>query len=502
MAGTGQTRGRSISERISALRAHLAANPEQQDTSLLGELGTLIFGTRNFEEAVRIFEKVAALEPRNALPVNNIAACYLEMGRFQDVIETADKAIELDPNLGTAYANRADAHRNLGHVQRAAADYQQAVNLDPRNPVLLNKAGACLQLINRYDVAKKHFEAALSVAPRFSLARLNLGLLGLESGDGEQALKRIRDAVSDRNLDEQSRVIGNTALAVLDDHKRLAPHLAESLETGSVDKLQEAIGRTRPQLLSRCSRSTRLMDKLAESARQLEWNQRQFTLAGKQDHVPFLEAAAHCKLDPHVDSLLITHNSLNKGAQLPAAAVERDLPALYQACRDRANISMDEHFEGRGEAWIHYWHARLTAKDSNAFPGQFKPVPNAIGFAEQVPATPPGLVPGTLRHMLNEVCPTVPAGIPRATFLLVVLIQMHAFKDGNGRLARFIFSWQLESQGMHPLIVMSPARRNYVKGLTESRNEQSLQPMLDSLVSTYRDAQQTLNEFNRKAQSL
>ena len=270
-------------------------------------------------------------------------------------------------------------------------------------------------------------------------------------------------------------------------HDRLGPHLDRALQDHDVGELAKATAATTETLLFPDRQVIELLQELADSCTRLEWDDRQFRFMGDTRHLPFLEAAAHCRLDPHAETLSITLKSLQQGRQLPADAVKRNLPAVLEAIADRPGRELENLFSGRGEAWIHYWHARLMQHDGTAFPGQYKPIPSIVEAISGGPATPPGNVAGTMRYILGRLSLDVPDGVPRAVFLLTAILRVQPFRDGNGRLARFISSWLLERAGLHPIIVTSQAQPK----------EKAAQAALDSLVSAHRNAQQLLNEFNR-----
>ncbi|MDX1459458.1 MAG: tetratricopeptide repeat protein [Xanthomonadales bacterium] len=486
-----------LPDRIETLRTLVKQAGDEADPKLLEEFGGQLFQAREFEEAAGIYQRLTASDEGTARFHNNLAACQLELGRYHEAIASATAAIERDPKLGAALANRADAYRQLGQVKLASEDYETAVALDPRNPVLLNKAGACAQLYNRYRLAGELFRKALAVAPSYNLARLNLGLLELEITGSDSALEQIRSALRDPSLDPQSRTVGDVALAVTTEHKRLRQPLDKAVEARDPALLDEVIDSTPPSLLRTDRPSVKVMESVAESCRALNWEPEAFRLLGDTSSIPFLEACVHCKLESRAESLHIVRQSLEKGGPLPPAAQRRNLPAIVAACEERRQQDFDGQFAARAESLLHYWHARLTAHNRHAWPGQYKPVPNAIGTAELVPAAPPAAVAGTVRHMAREIAPDLEPGLPRAVFLLATIIQIHAFKDGNGRLARFVFSGHMESAGLGPLMVTPVTRHHYVEGLQQGRAERSAQPLVDGLVRVYRDAQQLLNEYNR-----
>jgi hypothetical protein len=102
------------------------------------------------------------------------------------------------------------------------------------------------------------------------------------------------------------------------------------------------------------------------------------------------------------------------------------------------------------EAWLRLRHARLVSHRAELRPGQFKLFNNLVGTAVHMPRTPPTQVAATLRVLLTEVAPRIPAGAARIVFLYSAIVEVHAFTDGNGRVVRFAFNRWLVGAGRFP----------------------------------------------------
>ncbi len=94
-------------------------------------------------------------------------------------------------------------------------------------------------------------------------------------------------------------------------------------------------------------------------------------------------------------------------------------------------------------------------------PGQWKQTPNRVGAYLFVD---PKLVEGTL-HMGLELVGSVPAGFPRALFIMVVVFEVHPFADGNGRVARVMMNAELSAVDAARIVIPSVYRNEYIAGL-------------------------------------
>lgn len=103
---------------------------------------------------------------RKPLTPYELALDALARGRFAEALERLDALL---------------ADRSLAGEKRAA---------------MTNKRGVALVSLHRPEEARRDFEAALDIKPRFAPALVNIGNLLLESGDVEAAVAQYQAAIA------------------------------------------------------------------------------------------------------------------------------------------------------------------------------------------------------------------------------------------------------------------------------------------------------------------
>ncbi len=106
-------------------------------------------------------------------------------------------------------------------------------------------------------------------------------------------------------------------------------------------------------------------------------------------------------------------------------------------------------------------HRTILAGRPDQEPGSWKTEANRVGAYDFVA---PEQVEGTLRKGLALVC-HIPAGIGRALFMMFVVLEVHPFGDGNGRVARVMLNAELSAAGASRIVIPSVYRDEYVSGL-------------------------------------
>jgi tetratricopeptide (TPR) repeat protein len=80
---------------------------------------------RQFDRAVAIGSRVAAMFPKNPLRQNNVALYAMYAGKFQDAIAGGKKAADLNKDYALAWVSQGLASAAVGKYDDAAAAYQQ-----------------------------------------------------------------------------------------------------------------------------------------------------------------------------------------------------------------------------------------------------------------------------------------------------------------------------------------------------------------------------------------
>ena len=106
-------------------------------------------------------------------------------------------------------------------------------------------------------------------------------------------------------------------------------------------------------------------------------------------------------------------------------------------------------------------HGTILAGRSDQGPGSWKTEANRVGAYDFVA---PELVEGTVRKGLALVA-SIPPGIGRALYVMFVVLEVHPFRDGNGRVARVMMNAELSATDASRIVIPSVYRDEYISGL-------------------------------------
>ena len=148
-------------------------------------------------------------------------------------------------------------------------------------------------------------------------------------------------------------------------------------------------------------------------------------------------------------------------------------------------------------------HALMLGRRPSVNPGSFKLEPNRAGNTTFVH---PDLVVGTLVEGYRYYA-SLPAGLPKAIFMMYLIGEVHPFSDGNGRVARVLMNAELSAVGEQRIVIPIVYRDNYLQGLRALSRNGNPQPLIRVLdfAQTYsaaidwsdlRAAERTLEQTN------
>jgi len=154
-------------------------------------LGLLLFAVGDVDDGLASLRKAAELAPDDVAARYNLG--FVLMGR-QELPEAADHleaAVALDPGDVDAVSALALVHLGLGQTDRSERMYRKALDLQPRDPVLwlqLSSAQAAGDLLGE---AADSAREALSIAPGFTSARVQLVAILRQDRRFDEALKEL-----------------------------------------------------------------------------------------------------------------------------------------------------------------------------------------------------------------------------------------------------------------------------------------------------------------------
>ena len=132
---------------VKAYRIALAEFPDHPKA--LNSLGLALLQSQQFEEALKVYQRVASVTPNDPIPFERIAQLSERLGRLKEAIEAASKAAELhlnnrdveksiknwahvitlNPEHILAHSRLALMHEKLGHKQQAVTEYLAVASL-------------------------------------------------------------------------------------------------------------------------------------------------------------------------------------------------------------------------------------------------------------------------------------------------------------------------------------------------------------------------------------
>jgi tetratricopeptide (TPR) repeat protein len=164
-----------------------------------------------YEEAVPLYDKALALEPKSVPVLCNKAGVLLSMGRRQDALESLRKAEALAPNAVPVLQMMVAVWRNLGDLQRAEQYSARALALDPAHRTARANAATLMMERGRFEEALEAIRALLRDHPgdaeieRFEA--LTLLLLGHLQEGFQKNESRLRLGLRGRALDAGAKIL-------------------------------------------------------------------------------------------------------------------------------------------------------------------------------------------------------------------------------------------------------------------------------------------------------
>ena len=140
----------------------------------------------HFEQAMDLYHKILASNPRQADVLNNIGIILQRFKRDDDALTYFERALESDSAHPPSLFNRGNVLRSLNRHHDAVQSYDQVLQSMPNNPEVLNNRGNALRALNRLDDANASYLLALRHAPDYADARWNASLCLLLAGQYQQ----------------------------------------------------------------------------------------------------------------------------------------------------------------------------------------------------------------------------------------------------------------------------------------------------------------------------
>lgn len=175
----------------------LAEQIDPADARIQSALAQAYQLKKAFPEAEKHYLRSLALTRNDPHVENNLAALYLDMGRWEDAIRLFRKAAAnlLFTHPEVALSGAGFGHFQLGQYPQAITAYEQALAHNPRYSLGRLRLGEALFAIDQPEKAIVEFRRALVLAPDFVQAHYKLGLAYMQLRKRDEALRAFREVV-------------------------------------------------------------------------------------------------------------------------------------------------------------------------------------------------------------------------------------------------------------------------------------------------------------------
>lgn len=154
----------------------------------------LIYALRDWELAVRDYERALELAPDDCIIWNNLGCVYKDQGQYEKALGYFQRAFETmgDTKVKYPYSNMGDCLHALGQDAQAVQWYESAAELWPENHYFYEKLGELYYSMGEYRKAMDYFRRTVeSRGDAYS----NMADIYLEQGDVRRCLALHREGI-------------------------------------------------------------------------------------------------------------------------------------------------------------------------------------------------------------------------------------------------------------------------------------------------------------------
>lgn len=135
------------------------------------------------EDAAKSFEEALNRKPGFALALLGQVRMALNKGQLPTALTLVDQALASDPSSTYAWLMKGDLNRATGNADVALSAYQKALSLNPNGFAVNSNLASLYMSDGKFDLAQKHIDTILRIAPDSPVGYYLLGLLKFRSKD-------------------------------------------------------------------------------------------------------------------------------------------------------------------------------------------------------------------------------------------------------------------------------------------------------------------------------
>lgn len=150
-------------------------------------LGTAFQGLKLFEKAIDAYQFAVAIDEKFDYAYRNMGDAFLRLRKYKEAIEYLEKVLEISQPEDVIYEAIAHCYHRIGNIAQARFNYKKAVHLSNNDAKLIYKLATTYMQEAIWDLAIKHLESALSIAPNNKDFNLAIGECKMNQKKYEEA---------------------------------------------------------------------------------------------------------------------------------------------------------------------------------------------------------------------------------------------------------------------------------------------------------------------------
>ncbi len=151
---------------------------------------------KNKKLAERDYISALSLNYQHPEIFNNLAALYIDQGRYAEAILQLNQALLLHPDYLMALLNRAVAYSQQGRLNKALMDFSEVETLDNRFALLYLNRGLAFFDAGYYASAAEDYSALMELEPENPRAYLERGRAFVKMGHFQNAMDDFQKAIA------------------------------------------------------------------------------------------------------------------------------------------------------------------------------------------------------------------------------------------------------------------------------------------------------------------
>jgi eukaryotic-like serine/threonine-protein kinase len=148
-----------------------------ENIRFLKDKADLLNQLRNFTNAMKLFERILELAPRDYEAWHALAQASEGCGRPWDAVKFYRKAIEINDAYAYSLDNLGSLLCQLGHAEEGLRYILEAVRIDANNPKTWNNLGVAYVISDNTQKARVCFQKAIELDPSYQPAKVSLEAL-------------------------------------------------------------------------------------------------------------------------------------------------------------------------------------------------------------------------------------------------------------------------------------------------------------------------------------